>query len=753
MSMMTTSRDATRLRTIEPDVQTVLADSSDAFERPDSPTIRDLRLVVFKYRALIILTALSTILGTWTWLWLGAESYETSAKVMIRFAREAADPRTTLAANSTRVVSGGRPDIYTESELIKSFALIDNLVTQLHLDQPAVDIRPVALLPRIRFHLRHAYRWVRDAVDDIQIAVGLKARMSQKEKVILALVKGLKTETVKDSTIVNVTLASEIKQGAALILNTLLGQYRRNRLSFENQPSEAAFFQTQAGEASAKLTTSEQQLSELKRIHDISSLPDQLNLAMKGLSEADKELHDTDETIAADEAAVRLLKDRLARDAPNRVVSETTTRNSQLNVLNEKLSDLELEKQQALAKYTSGSMPARQAQEAIERLKQMIAELEPTVRESATTALNATYMEAEKDYLVATNSLEASRAKQAAQARTADAYRQQLRSLQSVEMTYNHLAREVALNGETYRLNAQHAIEARAADAMNAHGITSVEVVDPAVDPIVPSGIRKTYVMGGALAIGLLLGLGLAYMSDQVDHSIHGSDEVERALGVPVWSALVRERRGTAAFSRRNRAQYVAIASRIEAITATTRPLVTAFLPASPGAGATTVAVNVARVLTSEFGQKVVLVEFREQPDGASATSDSDSRLARLSAGIGEEHMALVALDSDLRVLTVTPVPLQLTQKQIAECIQRLPGQFADHDCILLDVSFRRPLYQRAGLAQGAAAVVIVVEARKTLRETVRRLQQELLCGRMRILGAVLNQRRFKIPKRLYDAN
>src|SRR5262245_55151709 len=192
MSMIPAPREGGRLRTVETDIQTVLAEPIEAFDRVSGErTMRDLRLVVFKHRALIVLTALSTVLGTWTWLWLRSETWETSAKVMIRFAREVADPRTTLSPNSTRVVSGVRPDIYTESELIKSFALIDRLVTQLGLDQPVVEVPPAALLPRIRYHLRHAYRWVRDMADEVQIAVGLKARMSQKEKVILALVKGL----------------------------------------------------------------------------------------------------------------------------------------------------------------------------------------------------------------------------------------------------------------------------------------------------------------------------------------------------------------------------------------------------------------------------------------------------------------------------------------------------------------------------------------------------------------------------------
>ena len=44
-------------------------------------------------------------------------------------------------------------------------------------------------------------------------------------------------------------------------------------------------------------------------------------------------------------------------------------------------------------------------------------------------------------------------------------------------------------------------------------------------------------------------------------------------------------------------------------------------------------------------------------------------------------------------------------------------------------------------------------EARKTMREALRWLRQELVSGRMQIAGAVLNQRRLRIPERLYNVS
>lgn len=52
---------------------------------------------------------------------------------------------------------------------------------------------------------------------------------------------------------------------------------------------------------------------------------------------------------------------------------------------------------------------------------------------------------------------------------------------------------------------------------------------------------------------------------------------------------------------------------------------------------------------------------------------------------------------------------------------------------------------------QLADGVVLIVEANQSRRETVRRAKEQLESARVRLLGAVLDQRTFPIPERLYQ--
>src|SRR5262245_34021198 len=177
--------------------------------------VRDFSLVFFKYRLLIVATFLATMAGTLLWLCLKSDSYETTAKVMIKFAREVTDPRTSLSptsSSSSKMMALGRVDINTEAELIKSFSVLQQVVTKLGLDQVQPEIPPPGLVARLKFELRRAYRSARDFLDTAQVRIGLKQPLTAYESAVVLLAQGLKVEGVKESSIVNVTLSSPFKQ-------------------------------------------------------------------------------------------------------------------------------------------------------------------------------------------------------------------------------------------------------------------------------------------------------------------------------------------------------------------------------------------------------------------------------------------------------------------------------------------------------------------------------------------------------------
>src|SRR5215831_2523634 len=201
--------------------------------KPSSGSLRDFLTIIFRHFPLVAVIFFATVIGTLLWIVIEPDKYEVSAKVMLRFAREAADPRTSLSPSTTRVLPLGRPDINTEAELIKSYALIEHVVAKLGLDKPTPRPLPAGFIPRIKFEVRQAYYQIRAYLDDLQISAGLKERLSPKETAIVKLIQGLKVESVRDSSVIKATITTNIRTDSSKILNSLLDAYRERRLAVE----------------------------------------------------------------------------------------------------------------------------------------------------------------------------------------------------------------------------------------------------------------------------------------------------------------------------------------------------------------------------------------------------------------------------------------------------------------------------------------------------------------------------------------
>src|SRR5689334_22466159 len=69
-----------------------------------SGSVRDFLSIVFRRFWLVTIIFVGTVLGTCLWMMIQPDKFEVSAKVMLMFAREAADPRTSLSPTTTRVL-------------------------------------------------------------------------------------------------------------------------------------------------------------------------------------------------------------------------------------------------------------------------------------------------------------------------------------------------------------------------------------------------------------------------------------------------------------------------------------------------------------------------------------------------------------------------------------------------------------------------------------------------------------------------
>ncbi|HLY54293.1 MAG TPA: hypothetical protein VKS60_01975 [Stellaceae bacterium] len=176
-----------------------------------------------------------------------------------------------------------------------------------------------------------------------------------------------------------------------------------------------------------------------------------------------------------------------------------------------------------------------------------------------------------------------------------------------------------------------------------------------------------------------------------------------------------------------------------------------------PGEGTSTVATETALVVSGILQRRTLFVD---------ATSGRASRLARtlerhVSASLDQVMTgrapildALASLpDLDLHYATIETGGLYGSRLPPLRALHSLLNRLRNHyDFILVDGGNMRSGAFSPILARAVDGVVLVIEAERTRAPVVEQAVELLEASRAKLLGAVLNKRRFHIPGVFYDS-
>lgn len=179
------------------------------------------------------------------------------------------------------------------------------------------------------------------------------------------------------------------------------------------------------------------------------------------------------------------------------------------------------------------------------------------------------------------------------------------------------------------------------------------------------------------------------------------------------------------------------------------------FLGTEPGNGCTWLCAHAGEMLASQVPGSVCVVdcdlqapslhrEFRvENHHGLSDALLGDGSIRQYARQLSRPNLWLLSSGSHEEG-PLSPLNLERVQQRLAELR-------AEFDYVLVDTT---PLSLRNdGMTLGAWSdgVALVLKANSSRRETARRILQELQAANVPVLGAILNQRTFPIPDKIYS--
>jgi len=188
-------------------------------------------------------------------------------------------------------------DVNTELAILGSTDLMVYIVDQLGMDKPEPPKPvPAGLIPRIRYYGKAAVREIKDYFEEIMITVGLRDRLTPREKAIAMLQKSLGGVAEKESNVLDVKLTLPNKEAVNIVLNTLLDDYLAFRMKVHAIPNAVDFFGNEAAQARSQMQDSDARLKQFESESDIVSIDKQQQVLIEQISQAQQLLVDAEIT-------------------------------------------------------------------------------------------------------------------------------------------------------------------------------------------------------------------------------------------------------------------------------------------------------------------------------------------------------------------------------------------------------------------------------------------------------------------------
>jgi Mrp family chromosome partitioning ATPase len=184
-------------------------------------------------------------------------------------------------------------------------------------------------------------------------------------------------------------------------------------------------------------------------------------------------------------------------------------------------------------------------------------------------------------------------------------------------------------------------------------------------------------------------------------------------------------------------------------------PRVVVFAGTEPGTGVTWVAARVAEALAGRVAASVCIVDANLRAPGMHQQMGAENQVGLADALVNPEpirNFARQLTPSNLWMITAGSNAENqqglLASDRMRLRIQELRSEF---DFILVDTPSLAASNVAVGLGSLSDGVVLVLKANASRRESATQAVEDFHSGNAKVLGAVLNQRKFPIPNKIYN--
>jgi tyrosine-protein kinase Etk/Wzc len=444
---------------------------------------------------------------------------------------------------------------------------------------------------------------------------------------------------------------------------------------------------------------------------------------------------------------IATLKNRITKLPPT-VKEIKINANPEVEAVRAKIATLKAERAVLLGKFQPGSAKIVDIEEEIKSLEDEKTKLDATVRDEfeKPNPARETLQSQIDDLELNKEALEREGAAQEATAKVKLAEAARV-APQGVQL--DSLQRQLNQAVKAYEEYESQLREVKVRGLAGKGGGAQARIMEEAIVPSVPIRPQKAQQVALAALMGLMLGVGFAFLQEFLDDRVNSSEDVQRVVALPTLGSVPTIGEGmnclligqdafspvTEAYrSLRTSVQYSSLDRKVTLIGVTS---------AHPGEGKSVTSANLAIAMTLQ-GKRVILVDadLRRPSVHRLFGVEAEPGLTSVLAGELSLDEALRSTPiEDLQILTSGPLPPNppelLNSQVMLDLVEHLKERV---DVIIFDTPPVIPVTDAQVLGSFLDGMILVVEAGQARKAAVKHARELLDRTRVRILGVVLNK-------------
>jgi uncharacterized protein involved in exopolysaccharide biosynthesis len=346
------------------------------------------------------------------------------------------------------------------------------------------------------------------------------------------LAKRIDTLQIKDTELLKITVRSNSAHEAAVFANTLIDVFmdRLIELSRTKQRTVRDFLAERLKHSKLELQRAEKNLENYKKNREIVAPQEETKALVERMSQLNQLVAENRINLATFQAKLNNIHLQLGKEKEEFIADSSVIQNYKT-----KLAELEIKLVGLAQQYTENHPDVISTKAEIETTKTKLNTEIDRIISAQSPSGNPVHLELFRNKLTTEIELAAAQAQKLEIDQIQARSEREILTLPDKERMLARLMREANLSQDIFLMLAKRHEEAQISEVMQ---LTDVQVVEKAKIPALPAYPKKTRNIILAAALGLFVGIGLAFGWDSFHKTINSVQDVQNYMGLPVLGSI-----------------------------------------------------------------------------------------------------------------------------------------------------------------------------------------------------------------------